>query len=96
MVLEGGQPNVYVRLQGGEGGQNALNSVYVVCTQSLMIIGQPAVTDIFRWRARLAWESTFTAMIYYNGSGVLELYFDILSLRWFCRLLLFTISLHVC
>ena len=44
---------------------------------NVMIIGQPAITAIFRWRARLAWESTFTAMIYYNGSGVRELYFNL-------------------
>ena len=35
MVLEGGQPNVYVRLQGGGGVKNTLISVFVVCTQSL-------------------------------------------------------------
>ena len=42
---------------------------------NVMIIGQPAVTAIFRWQARLAWESTSTVMIYYNGNGVRELYF---------------------
>ena len=40
----GGQPNVYVRLQGERGGvKNALNSVYVVCTQSLMKIRQQLI-----------------------------------------------------
>ena len=29
---------------------------------NVMIIGQPAVTVIFRWQARLPYESTFTVM----------------------------------
>ena len=62
--------NLFYRHQGSSRTQMLPLNVMI----NVMIIGQPAVTAIFRWRARLAWESTFTAMIYYNGSGVRELY----------------------
>ena len=35
---------------------------YRMLTVNVMIIGQPHVTAIFRWPARLAYESTFTVM----------------------------------
>ena len=41
MVLEGGQPNVYVRLQGGEGGQKCpefcLRGLYTVPSHELSV-----------------------------------------------------------
>ena len=39
---------------------------------NVMIIGQPPVTAIFRWRARLAYESTFTVMDSISGTTLLS------------------------
>ena len=38
---------------------------------NVMIIGQPPITAIFRWRARLAYESTVTVMDLISGTTLL-------------------------
>ena len=66
-----GHTQTMLTSNGGEGYPTQMLTVNVMI--NVLIIGQPPVSAIIRWRARLAYESTVTVMDPISGTTLLTL-----------------------